>query len=303
MPSPARKPCPATFVMKNLSPALRGIAWMIAAVIAWSGMYLFVRQVSGRFPAFEILAVRNAVTLALMAPMLFRTPLSSLRTTRWRMHVLRAVFACLGMAGLYAGIAYLPLPDVVALSFTQPLFLVALAPLVLGERVGAGRWIAALVGFAGVLLIVRPGVTEIGIGAMLILGSAALYAGSNVCVKLLMRTDSAVQSVFYGNLLMLPLSLVPALFLWVQPGWIDLAIMAAVGITGALGMYAVAQAYRAADASAVAPFDFLRLPITAGAGYLIFGDVAGPWTWAGALVIFGASYALVLIESRNRPAG
>jgi drug/metabolite transporter (DMT)-like permease len=285
--------------MNRLSPALRGIAWMTAAVIAWSAMYLFVRQVTGQFPAFEILAVRNAVTLALMVPLLYRTPLSSLRTTRWGMHILRAVFACLGMAGLYAGIAYLPLPSVVALSFTQPLFLVALAPLVLGERVAAGRWITALVGFAGVLLIVRPGVTEVGIGTMLILGSAALYAGSNLCVKLLMRTDSAVQAVFYGNLLMLPLSLVPALFMWVQPGWSELAIMAAVGVTGALGMYAVAQAYRVADASAVAPFDFLRLPITAAAGYLIFGDVADSWTWIGAAVIFGASYALVLSERRK----
>jgi drug/metabolite transporter (DMT)-like permease len=286
--------------MTPLPPALRGVLWMLLAVTAWSAMYLFVRQVSGRYTAFEILFVRNAVTLLTMAPLLIGTPLGALRTARFPMHCLRALLACLGMLGLYAGIAYVPLPDVVALSFTQPLFLVALAPLVLRETVETRRWVATLVGFSGILIIVRPGFADVSAAMLLVLGSAAVYAGSNLCIKLLMRTDTPLQSVFYGNALMLPLSLVPALFAWVQPTWVDLGWMAGVGLTGALGMYAVAQAYRAADASAVAPFDFLRLPITAGAAYAIFGDVAGPWTWAGALVIFGSSYALVLLESRAR---
>jgi drug/metabolite transporter (DMT)-like permease len=285
--------------LNALPPALRGIVWMLLAVTAWSAMYLFVRQVSGRYSAFEILTVRNAVTLLTIAPLLWRNGLSGMATKRLPLHVLRALFACLGMAGLYAGIAYLPLPDVVALSFTQPLFLVALAPLVLGEKVTAGRWVAALVGFSGVLLIVRPGVEAVGVGTLLILGSAAVYACSNLSIKLLMRTDTPMQSVFYGNLLMLPMALIPALFVWTTPTWLDLLWMAGTGLTGALGMYFVAQAYNAADASAVAPFDFLRLPITAAAGYVIFGDVAGAWTWAGAVVIFGASYALVLLERRR----
>jgi drug/metabolite transporter (DMT)-like permease len=284
--------------MNSLPPALRGIAWMVLAVIAWSAMYLFVRQVSDRYHSFEILFARNLVTLLAMAPLLWRTRLRGLRTRRMPLHIFRAALACLGMAGLYAGIAYLPLPDVVALSFTQPLFLVALAPLVLGERVAAGRLLAAVVGFSGVLMIARPGAADIGPGTLLVLGSAAVYAGSNMCIKLLMRTDTPVQSVFYGNLLMLPMALIPALFVWVTPTGMDALWLAGVGISGALGMYFVSEAYNAADASAVAPFDFLRLPITATSGFLIFGDVAGPWTWAGAVVIFGASYALVLMERR-----
>jgi len=97
---------------------------------------------------------------------------------------------------------------------------------------------------------------------------------------------------------MLPLSLVPALLTWVHPGWPDLVWMAGVGLSGAAGIYCVSQAYRAADASAVVPYDFLRLPITAGGAWLLFGEVSGPWSWAGALVIFGSSYALVLLEAR-----
>lgn len=286
------------------APVLRGALWMVLAAIFWSAMYLIVRGYLGGFSAFEILLMRNVVTVVLMTPLLFRDRFGGLATRRLPMHCVRAVFACLAMLGVYYGIAHAVLADVVSLSFTQPLFIVVLAALVLGEKVETRRWIATLIGFSGILIIVRPGFVEVSLATLVVVGSAAAYAASNICIKSLMRTDTPTQSVFYGNILMLPLSLAPALLTWVRPGWEDLMWMTGVGLSGALGIYCVSQAYRAADASAVVPYDFLRLPITASGAWLLFGEVSGPWSWAGALVIFGSSYVLVLLEARaNRVSG
>jgi drug/metabolite transporter (DMT)-like permease len=285
--------------MRVLPPAVRGAMWMVAAAIAWSAMYLLVRQVSDRFSSFEILFARNVVAVVLMLPLLARARVGRLRTGRLPMHMLRALLAYLGMLGLYFGIALVPLGDVVALSFTQPLFIVVIAALLLGERVERRRWAATLVGFSGILIIVRPQFGEVGPATLVVLASAATYAGSNVCIKALMSSDTPVQSVFYGNVLMLPLSVVPALLTWTPPGGLDLVWLVGVGVSGSLGMYFVSHAYRAADASAVVPYDFLRLPVTAAMAWLLFGETSGPWTWAGAVVIFGSSYALVLLETRS----
>ncbi len=290
--------------MTDLAPALKGAIWMVLASVFWSAMYLIVRGYLGGFTAFEILFMRNVVTVALMAPLIFHSGLGALATRRLPMHCLRALFAYAAMLGIYYGIAHAVLADVVSLSFTQPLFIVVLAALLLGERVAPRRWVATLVGFSGILVIVRPGFAEVSLATLVVLGSAALYGASNICIKSLMRTDTPTQSVFYGNALMLPLSLAPALLTWTRPGWDDLFWMTGVGVSGALGVYCVSQAYSAADASAVVPYEFLRLPITAAGAWLLFGEVAGMWTWAGALVIFCGAYALVLLEARAaRAAG
>lgn len=286
----------------TLSPTLRGAIFMIIATFGWTGMFIFVRLLAGNYSTFEILFVRNAVALLILMPLMVRSGVGVLRTERIWLHIFRASLSYLGMLGLYYGIAHIPLGDVVALSFTQPLFITLLAAIILGEAVGIARWRATLIGFIGVLIIVRPGFVEIGTATIAVIIAALLYGASNVCIKALMRTDTPLQGVIYVNLIMLPLAMVPAMFAWKTPNLLDFGYMLGVALSGTMGVYFLTKSYHAADASAVIPYDFLRLPMTAGGAFILFDEVLDIWTWAGAAVIFGSSYALVRFEARREAA-
>ena len=281
-----------------ITPTLRGAAWMICAGACWVGMTILVRDLSTVYSIFELLFVRNLVAVAILLPPAMRVGLSTLKTERIGLHCLRTVFAYLGVLGLFFGVVSLPLPDVTALSFTQPLFVIVLAALILKEIVGLARWRAVIIGFLGVLVILRPGFAEIGAATLAVLLSSFFYACTNICVKKLMATDTPNQSVIYFNVLMLPLSLVPALFVWITPAPLDFLRMAGIGCFGTLAVYSYARAFALAQASAVMPFDFLRLPMAALAAFALFGEIGDPWTWAGSLIIFGSSYVLARTESR-----
>ncbi len=262
-------------------------------------MTVLVRQLSEDYSSFEILFFRNLVSVCILLPLAMRSGLSTLKTQRLPLHSLRALLSYIGVLLLFYGIANIPLPDVTALSFTQPLFVVVLAALILKESVTAARWLAVLTGFAGLLVIVRPGIVAIEVATLLVMLSAFSYAVSNICVKRLMTTDTANQSVFYFNLLMLPIALVPALFFWVTPPLEDLPIFIAIGVNGTIAVYAYARSFTLADASAVMPFDFLRMPMAAAAAYLLFSESGDFWTWVGAGIIFASSYALARSSSKS----
>ena len=275
---------------------------MLLAVAAWSAMTLLVRALTDDYSAFQILFVRTAVGIALLVPLFRRTGFGGLRTRRAPLHLARALFAYVGMLGLFIGIAEIPLADVISLSFTQPIFIVLLAALLLGERFGTARALATLGGFAGVLIIVRPGLQEVGFGALMVLGGAISYAGSNVCIKRLMTTETSASTTAWVNIVMCPLAGIPAVFYWVAPSALDWLLLAGVGATGTLGVWFVSRAYAAAEMSAVVPFDFLRLPIVATGGWLLFGEATDGWTLAGAAVIFASTYGLARAEARRRSA-
>jgi drug/metabolite transporter (DMT)-like permease len=278
---------------------LRGAAWMILAGFCWTIMTILVRQLSADYSSFEILFFRNLVSVCILLPLAMRSGLSTLKTQRLPLHSLRALLSYIGVLLLFYGIANIPLPDVTALSFTQPLFVVVLAALILKEAVNGARWIAVIAGFVGLLVIVRPGVVAVELATVLVLLSAFSYAVSNICVKRLMTTDTANQSVFYFNLLMLPIALVPAVFFWVTPALADLPLFIAIGVNGTIAVYAYARSFTLADASAVMPFDFLRMPMAATAAFLLFSETGDIWTWVGSVIIFASSYFLARSSSKS----
>jgi drug/metabolite transporter (DMT)-like permease len=280
---------------------LRGIGFMLIAVAVWSIMMLLVKSLSAEYTSFQILFIRTLVGLAVLAPMMRRSGFALLKTGRLPLHLTRGIFAYIGMLGLFIGIGEIPIAEVVSLSFTQPVFICLLAALMLGERFNTVRVAAIVGGFIGVLIILRPGFTEIGFGAAVVLGGALSYACSNVAIKKLMTTDSVTATTIWVNIIMCPLAGIPAAFFWVPPTLPDLALLAGVGITGTAGIWFISRAYAAADMSAVVPFDFLRLPILAIAAYLWFSETPDIWTFAGAIVIFSSTSALARSEARKRP--
>ena len=216
------------------------------------------------------------------------------------MHVVRTLFALFAMATLYYALAFIPVAQAVALTFLIPLFTTIAAGTVLREKVGIHRWGATLVGLGGALVIIRPGVTDVSLPILLVVLSSALYAGAWSSVKILTRTDSAAVTVFWMNLLMLPLTAIPLVFFWITPGPEDILPIVVMALSGWAAHFFQARAFKAADASAVMPYDFLRLPLGALFGYLLFAELIDGWTWAGAVVIFLAGYYITRREALQK---
>lgn len=278
----------------------RGIVYMLLAVSSWAAMIVLVRALSAQYTSFEILFLRTLVGLAILAPLFRNTGLSGLRTKRMPLHLLRGLFAYFGMLGLFVGIGEIPMADVVALSFTQPIFIVVTASLFFAERFTKIRGLATAGGFLGVLVIVRPGMQEIGFGTAIVLASAISYAASNICIKKLMATETSQATTAWVNIVMCPLAAVPAAFFWVPPEMSDIPLLVGVGVTGTMGVWFVSRAYAHAEIGAVVPLDFLRLPMVAVAGWLLFDETTDRWTVIGALMIFVSAYVLARAEARDR---
>ena len=272
---------------------------MIFAGLGWVAMVSLVRELSADYSPFQLLFFRNVVAVCLLLPLALKRGAATLRTNRLPLHTLRSAFSYCAVLALYFGIATVPLPEATALSFTQPLFGTVLAVLVLHEVVGLARWRAVAIGFAGILIILRPGFADVTLGTLAVLGSAILYACANICVKRLMTTDTPQQAVFYFNLIMLPIALVPALFFWVAPTAGDFALMIGVGLAGTAAVWGYVKAFDEADVSAVAPFDFLRLPMASLAALILFDDAGDLWTWIGSAVVFGSAIILARSEGRK----
>jgi drug/metabolite transporter (DMT)-like permease len=247
---------------------------------------------------FQIAFLRNVFALAFMLPWLLRHGRVGLRTQRLNMHLWRAAVGLVAMLTWFSAIAYLPLAEAVALNFTVPLFATAGAALFLGEAVRARRWTATAVGFLGVVVILRPGFTEFTPLMTLPVIAAGFMAVSTLLVKSLSRTEAPAAIVTYMNLLLTPLSLLPALFVWRWPTLTELGLGLFIGLCAALAHNAFTRAFVQADASAVMPFDYSRLPFVAVVGYLLFAEVPDGWTWVGAAIIAGAAIYIAQRESR-----
>ena len=281
-----------------MSGPIRGALWITLANIFFTAMAGIIRHVSADIHPFEIAFFRAFFGLILMAPWFLRLGVASVRSRRVGMHFCRALFMLGAAMTWFTAISLMPIAEVTALTFTTPLFASLGAALFLAEKVGLRRSVAIGVGFAGAMIILRPGVEALTMPAMAALASAVFGAVGMLIVKSLSRTESPATIVIYVGLLLTPLSLVPALFVWTTPSLETLAWLAALGLVANLGHMSFARAMASADATAILPFDFLKLFFTATLGYLLFSEAPDVWTWIGATVIFGAVLYTARRESR-----
>jgi len=281
------------------SGALRGALWMVAACIGLGAMNVLIRHLSLSLHPFEIAFFRCLGQVVFMVPWIVARGVARMRTDRLRFHALRSAVGLTAMLFWFSALALMPVAEATALSFTAPLFATVGAALILGETVRVRRWSATAVGFLGALIILRPGISQFTWAAGLALTSAAFMAGSALTVKSLSRTDSPNVIVIYMGLFMTPVSLLPALFVWQTPGLETALWLVVLGALATVSHLMLNRAFAAADASAVLPFDFVRLPAAAVLAYLAFGEVADLWTWVGGAVIFGSSIYIARRESRH----
>ena len=277
---------------------LRAVAWMIGAAASFSLLVVCVRELSASLPTPEILFFRCLFTMALLVPWAVRAGRDAVRIRRPWPNLLRGVSTFAAMTMWFHAIGVVPLADAVAIQSAYPLFTILLAMLLFAERPGIRRWLATLAGFAGVLVIVRPGFVAVGLPTAMLLGAALCYAVSNICVKAMADTESPTLMVFTVNALLLAFSAVPTALMWVTPSLDALPWIALLAGSGFAAHMCLTRALATGEAGAVMPFDFLRLPFAALGGLMLYGEVPDLWTVAGGVLVFASAIYIAMREAR-----
>jgi drug/metabolite transporter (DMT)-like permease len=275
---------------------LRGIGLGAIATFLFAFETAFVRHLSQDLHPFEI-AFLAAVSLSIaMLPWILHRNFAALRTGKLHLHTLRTVFSSIAVLALFYAVRETPLAKVTALSFTMPIFTALLAIYFLGEVVGVRRWAAILFGFAGAMVVLRPGFEAIDLGSLIVILSAFLFALTILVIKTLTRTDSIVTISIYGAVMRVPFSFVPAYFVWQTPRIEHLAWFAALGLLEVAAAFSFTQALKDADTAVITPMFYLQLIWAAALGYVFFAEVPGTFTWVGAAMIVGATTYIAVRE-------
>ena len=252
-----------------------------------------MRNIGDSYSAFELTFIRSVVAVILLGPLFFRGLHGALIPERPFAHLMTGIFSYVGILAWVYAAARMPVADFFALQFVTPLFTMSLAIIFLRERTDRTSWICALIGFAGVLIILRPGLIAISAGALIALISSVGYATVNTIVRSLSATVSATAIVFYANFLLVPISLPLAVLNWKTPLLPDWPAILGVCVLSTIGYVTVTKAITLAPARIVQPVNFMRMPIAAVFGFVIFSEFPDLWTWVGAVVIFlSTTYAV-----------
>jgi drug/metabolite transporter (DMT)-like permease len=210
----------------------------------------------------------------------------------------------MAQSGWFYGIALIPLAQVFAIEFTTPIWTALIAMLFLGERVTRWRLLAITLGFVGILVILRPGAAVISFPALAVLGAAIGYSISYASTKSLGRTDSPLTIIFFMTVIQLPLAFFPALTDWSIPSSANWPWIVIVGVTALSAHYCIARALALADAMVVVPMDFMRLPLIAVVGILLYAEPLDPWVLVGGLIIFTGVFVNIRQSAKvERAAG
>ena len=267
----------------------RAALLMLGSTLFFGLMAVVIRLASETLHTFEIAFFRNFFGLAAALPLLLRHGPGLLRTTQLPRYFIRCVVGVLSMFCGFWAIGHLPLAQAVSLSYSTPLFVTVAAVWLLHEQVRARRWAAVIVGFIGVMVIVRPGSEGFSAGSLVALSAAVLSGLVSIQIKQLSHTEPADRIVLWTTLLWVPLSLGPALFVWEWPHGITWLWVAAAGVFGTGGHMLWTRALKLGDVSALTPISFMQLPVVAVFAYFLFDEQLDRWTVLGASIIFGAN--------------
>lgn len=269
---------------------------MLIAAMAAAGMNACARFLSSELHPFEIGFFRCLFGLVVLLPPLLHYGLEPLRTSQIRLHVIRAILNVTATLLFFVGLAHTPLAKASALDFSAPLFAAVLAVVFLHERMPLRRLVALLAGVAGVLIVLRPGLGEIDLGALFVLASGATWGLTLIVIKVLSRNDSSLTTTIYVGLFTTPLALIAALPVWQTPSLEQFGWLALTGGLGGLGQLCLAQALRTTDVTLILPIDFTKLIWASLLGFLVFAEMPDVWTWVGGATIFAAAFYVAVTD-------
>lgn len=303
LPAPAHAPQHGAMSVRfaALPGNLRGAILMSLSALLFAAEALFIRWMGDRgIPTATQVLFRAAGQLAWMAPLVLAGGLAVFRTNRPWMHLLRGCSSAATWGLYFISFTQLSLAAATVLSFTNVMFTTLLARPVLGERVDAARWAGTLLGLAGVAVMLRPGTDLPLAGVLVALGAALTWCGITLTSRILSRTERTETIVAWVGLVTTAAALPFAIATWQPVGAVDLLILSVFGLFTPGIIWLITEALRAGEASAVAPFQYLRLVVIAAFGWAVWGEVPDGWTWAGALVILSGAVVITIAEARRR---
>ena len=282
----------------------KAAAWMSGWLVAMLVMVIAGREATKSLHVFQIMEMRSLLGLLLLYPLVRASGgLAAMRTDRAGLHVARNTFHYAAQFGWFLALTMIPIAQVVAIEFTMPIWTAILAVSFLGERLGAARIVAIVLGLVGVAVIVRPDAGHLEPGQLVALAAAVGFAVSVIMVKSLTRTESAVAIIFWMLIVQSAIGLVPALIVWRQPSLTVLPWIGVIAVCGTYSHYCMTRALQHAEATTIVPMDFLRVPLSALAGWLVYAEAVDAFTVLGAgLILAGNALNLRAPARSARPA-
>jgi drug/metabolite transporter (DMT)-like permease len=282
---------------------VRAAGLMLASTVSFGLMAVVIRLVSKQLATTEIAFFRNLFGMLALLPLLWGGAPGVFRTRQLPRYFVRSAIGIGSMLCGFWAIGHLPISQAIALSYSTPLFVTIFATIWLGEVVRRRRWTAVLLGFVGVLVIVRPGTEGFTAGSLVAVAAAVLSSVVAIQIKQLSRVDPPDTIVFWTYAFWVPLSLVPALFEWQWPHGMAWLWLAAIGVFGTGGQLLWTRALKLGEVSALTPIGFMQLPLVAVLAWLLFGEGIDRWTVLGAAIIFAANAYIArreaLLSRRN----
>ncbi len=293
-------PVPELTQRPRLAPNVRGALWMLASALMFTVMTTLIKFLGADYPASLQTFYRQAAGLLILIPWIARDWRGAFRTTRLGILLFRSSAGTLGMIFSFYAFQHMPLADANALSFTRTLWLVPLAFFVLKEPMGPRRIGAALVGFAGVLIMLHPGSggAKFGLGQAAMLASSLLFALTITGMKVMTRDHSAFTLLVYSAVLGLVFSIPPALFAWRVPTFHDFLLLVAMGVAATINQACYIKGMQIGDAGAMAPIDYSRLIFTVIAGFMLFHEIPAWTTILGAAVVVASTLYITWREQQ-----
>ncbi|MEQ8332851.1 DMT family transporter [Nisaea sp.] len=281
------------------SQPLLAVLWMMGALASFTSMAVAARELTQEISVFQVTFMRTVICVALLSPYAWKLGRVGLKTTRLKVHLGRNIIHFGGQLGWIFGVSILPLAAVFSLEFSAPIWTAILAAIFLKERLTRIRIISVLLGFAGILVILRPGSELLQPASFAVIGAAVCFAFTYVFTRGLASTEGAFKIIFYMNLIQLPMGLIPSVMLWVTPSQDLLPFVAILGIGGITSHYCIARAMAHADATIVSPLDFLRLPLVAVLGFWLYHEPWNPFVLIGGAITFSGNLLNIWNEHRE----
>ena len=288
--------------LRRLPPNVQGALWLVSGGFIFTSTSAMIRLLSTQIESVQTAFFRAAISVILLLPMIAAGRVKPWHSKRIAGHFWRTAMGTASMVlGFYA-VSMLPLADATAIAFSQPLFSVVVAALILGEKVRWRRWSATIIGFAGVLVMARPGEGSLQLGALVALANAATVALSILLVRRLSDSETPLMILTQFAIFSTILLTVPAVLVWRWPdlwGWV---LAFGIALSATVGQYFWVQAFKSGEMSAVAPFEYMRLPFAVFVGWLIWGEMPVIWTYVGGPRSSSARRSTSPIASTSSPA-
>ncbi|MBR3189604.1 DMT family transporter [Bosea sp. (in: a-proteobacteria)] len=286
---------------RRASPNLRGTVYMITALLVYAVMVGAFKHLGTAIPLVETLMIRQIIMSAVVCIIAGRSLPLAFKTDRPGLQIFRGLITLASMLCGFSALIHIPLAQATAISFSQVLFVTVAAVLILKERVDAARWIATILGFLGVLIMLNPSAEGLNIWALMSVGGALFGAGITVSVRILGTSERTETILIYQGLVLMIVLAWPAFAFWVWPTpeqWFWLVLLS---LFGTAGQWLITKAYQVGEAAALAPLDFSRLILAGFTGFIFFSEVPTATTLIGAAIVIGATLYTMRRNARGRP--